>query len=238
MTAPCKASTLLAFDRVWRSYGSGHTSVDALADVSFEIVQGAFVAVTGPSGSGKSTAMNILGGLDVPTRGAYRFMGTGVSAFDKAGRAELRNRHIGFVFQGYNLLPRTTALENIELPLVYRGLSKRMRREMSRKVLDQVGLGGRGHHTPAELSGGQQQRVAIARALVSEPTVLLADEPTGNLDTERSLEIMALLTALNRERELTTVMVTHEAGIAAFADRRIGFRDGRIAFDNDTAPGI
>lgn len=233
MNAPGKTAPLLVFENVWRSYGGGDTQVHALSGVSFGIERGTFTAVTGPSGSGKSTAMNILGALDVPSRGSYRFMGSDAGRLDNASRAELRNRHIGFVFQGYNLLPRTTALENVELPLIYRGLPAPGRRAMAEKALEQVGLEGRRHHTPAALSGGQQQRVAIARALVSEPTLLLADEPTGNLDTERSHEIMALLTALNRERGLTIVMVTHEADIAAFASRQISFRDGRIAFDSD-----
>lgn len=190
MNAPGKTAPLLAFENVWRSYGGGDTQVHALSGVSFGIERGTFTAVTGPSGSGKSTAMNILGALDVPSRGSYRFMGSDAGRLDKASRAELRNRHIGFVFQGYNLLPRTTALENVELPLIYRGLPAHGRRAMAEKALEQVGLEGRRHHTPATLSGGQQQRVAIARALVSEPTLLLADEPTGNLDTERSHEIM------------------------------------------------
>ncbi len=234
MDAESARTPLIAFEAVWRSYGAGDTQVHALAGASFDIARGSFVAVTGPSGSGKSTAMNILGALDVPTGGAYHFMGEDAGTFDKARRADLRNRHIGFVFQGYNLLPRTTALENIELPLIYRGLPGRTRQELAEEALLQVGLEGRGHHTPNELSGGQQQRVAIARALVSEPTLLLADEPTGNLDTERSHEIMELLTALNREHGLTIVMVTHEPDIAAFAGRQIGFRDGRIAFDSAT----
>lgn len=232
MDAQSALTPLIAFEAVWRSYGVGDTQVHALAGASFDIASGSFVAVTGPSGSGKSTAMNILGSLDVPTAGVYRFMGEDAGGFDKVRRAELRNRHIGFVFQGYNLLPRTTALENIELPLIYRGLPRRIRQELAGEALVQVGLEGRGHHTPTELSGGQQQRVAIARALVSEPTLLLADEPTGNLDTERSHEIMELLTGLNRRHGLTIVMVTHEPDIAAFAGRQIGFRDGRIAFDS------
>ncbi|WP_292896328.1 ABC transporter ATP-binding protein [Nitratireductor sp.] len=233
MNAPVRSTPLLVFSRVWRSYGEGDTQIHALSDVSFEIEQGAFVAVTGPSGSGKSTAMNILGSLDIPSRGAYCFMGNDAGRMDRVARAELRNRHIGFVFQGYNLLPRTKALENVELPLVYRGLSAHRRRALAGKALAQVGLEGREHHRPGALSGGQQQRVAIARALVSEPTLLVADEPTGNLDTERSHEIMALLTELNRQQGLTIVMVTHEADMAAFAGRQIGFRDGKIAFDTD-----
>ncbi|MCC5779414.1 ABC transporter ATP-binding protein [Nitratireductor sp. B36] len=232
MNAPPGSSPLLAFSKVWRSYGEGDMQIHALSDVSFQIEKGSFVAVTGPSGSGKSTAMNILGSLDTPSRGDYYFNGTEAGRLDKGTRADLRNRHIGFVFQGYNLLPRTTALDNVELPLVYRGLSAPRRRTLARRALAQVGLEGREHHTPSALSGGQQQRVAIARALVSEPTLLVADEPTGNLDTERSHEIMTLLTDLNRQQGLTIVMVTHEADIAAFAGRQIGFRDGRIAYDS------
>ncbi|WP_367718627.1 ABC transporter ATP-binding protein [Nitratireductor sp. GISD-1A_MAKvit] len=230
------ATPLLAFEHVWRCFGEGETIIHALADVSFTIPHGAFVAVTGPSGSGKSTAMNILGSLDTPSRGRYYIMGKDAGRLTAAGRAELRNRHIGFVFQGYNLLPRTTALENVELPLIYRGVPARTRQELAMQALQQVGLQSRAHHTPAALSGGQQQRVAIARALVTEPAVLLADEPTGNLDTERSHEIMAILTRLNRERGLTIVMVTHEADIAAFAGRQIVFRDGRIAEDRNQVP--
>jgi putative ABC transport system ATP-binding protein len=199
--------------------------------VSLTIDRGEFVAIMGPSGSGKSTAMNIVGCLDTPSRGTYRFAGVDVTELARDQRALLRRNFLGFVFQGYNLLARTTAIENVELPLIYRGMRKRERRERAAKALNLVGLDGREHHTPAELSGGQQQRVAIARAIVADPLVLLADEPTGNLDTKRSHEIMELLTALNEERGLTVIMVTHEPDMAAYAHRNIRFVDGLIDTD-------
>jgi putative ABC transport system ATP-binding protein len=222
---------LLTFEKVWKSYGSGEARVDALAGVDLSIRRGEFVAIMGPSGSGKSTAMNIIGCLDTPTDGRYGFLGVDAGALDRGRRAILRNRYIGFVFQGYNLLPRTTAAENVELPLIYRGEAARTRRELAMEALAMVGLQGREHHTPAELSGGQQQRVAIARAIVTRPTLLVADEPTGNLDTARTHEIMDLLTRLNGENGLTVVMVTHEPEVAQYADRTIGFLDGNIAYD-------
>ncbi|MEO3385557.1 ABC transporter ATP-binding protein [Mesorhizobium sp. CAU 1741] len=224
---------LLSFDGVWKTYGAGETRVNALAGVDLAIARGEFVAIMGPSGSGKSTSMNIIGCLDTPTRGTYNFLGVDAGGLDRGRRALLRNHYIGFVFQGYNLLPRTTAAENVELPLVYRGVPARDRRELAMQALAQVGLQGRESHTPSELSGGQQQRVAIARAIVTSPTLLVADEPTGNLDTARSHEIMDLLTRLNVEEGLTVVMVTHEPDIAAYADRTIAFLDGRI--ESDTA---
>jgi len=227
MTAP-----LLSFSDVWKTYGHGEATVNALAGVDLEIERGDFVAIMGPSGSGKSTAMNIIGCLDTPTRGLYAFEGIDAGRLDRGRRAILRNLYIGFVFQGYNLLARTTAAENVELPLVYRGVAARERRARALAALDRVGLTGRENHTPAELSGGQQQRVAIARAIVSEPTLLLADEPTGNLDTARSHEIMELLIQLNREKNLTVVMVTHEADIAAYAERQLKFLDGKVASDS------
>jgi putative ABC transport system ATP-binding protein len=227
MTAP-----LLSFSDIWKTYGRGEATVNALAGVDLEIERGDFVAIMGPSGSGKSTAMNIIGCLDTPTRGIYAFEGIDAGRLDRRRRAMLRNLYIGFVFQGYNLLARTTAAENVELPLVYRGVPSRERRVRSLAALDRVGLTGRENHTPAELSGGQQQRVAIARAIVSEPTLLLADEPTGNLDTARSHEIMELLMELNRENNLTVVMVTHEADIAAYAERSLKFVDGKVASDS------
>ncbi len=227
MTAP-----LLSFSDVWKTYGHGEATVNALAGVDLEIERGDFVAIMGPSGSGKSTAMNIIGCLDTPTRGLYAFEGIDAGRLDRGRRAILRNLYIGFVFQGYNLLARTTAAENVELPLVYRGVAARERRARALAALDRVGLTGRENHTPAELSGGQQQRVAIARAIVSEPTLLLADEPTGNLDTARSHEIMELLIELNREKNLTVVMVTHEADIAAYAERQLKFLDGKVASDS------
>ncbi|MDN2581389.1 ABC transporter ATP-binding protein [Aquibium sp. ELW1220] len=226
MTAP-----LLSFSDVWKTYGHGEATVNALAGVDLEIERGEFVAIMGPSGSGKSTAMNVIGCLDTPTRGVYGFEGIDAGRLDRRRRAMLRNLYIGFVFQGYNLLARTTAAENVELPLIYRGVPSRERRTRALAALERVGLTGRANHTPAELSGGQQQRVAIARAIVSEPTLLLADEPTGNLDTARSHEIMELLIELNRENGLTVVMVTHEADIAAYAERQLKFVDGRVASD-------
>jgi putative ABC transport system ATP-binding protein len=219
---------------VTKTYGTGSAAVEALCGVDLAIGAGEFVAVMGPSGSGKSTCMNIIGCLDVPTSGTYLFEGTDVGRLTRAQRALLRRHYLGFVFQGYNLLGRTSALENVELPLVYRGLPPRERRARARRALATVGLEAWGHHTPGELSGGQQQRVAIARAVVTEPTVILADEPTGNLDTARSREIMALLVALNRERGLTIVMVTHEAEMAAYARRIVHFVDGRV--ESDAAP--
>jgi putative ABC transport system ATP-binding protein len=222
---------LLAFREVWKTYGQGEAQVHALAGVDLDIARGEFVAIMGPSGSGKSTAMNIIGCLDTPTSGRYAFLGVDAGRLDRSRRAVLRNRYIGFVFQGYNLLARTTAAENVELPLIYRGVPARQRRELAMEALAQVGLQGRERHTPAELSGGQQQRVAIARAIVTRPTLLVADEPTGNLDTERSHEIMQLLVGLNRDHDLTVVMVTHESDIAAYAERTIGFLDGNIAYD-------
>jgi len=232
MNAAMDNAPLLEFRNVWKTYGTGETSVHALAGVDLQIARGEFVAIMGPSGSGKSTSMNIIGCLDTPTGGVYSFLGVDAGALDRGRRAVLRNRYIGFVFQGYNLLPRTTAAENVELPLVYRGVPARERRDMAMDALAQVGLQGRESHTPAELSGGQQQRVAIARAIVTTPTLLVADEPTGNLDTARSHEIMDLLTRLNVENGLTVVMVTHEADIAAYADRTIRFLDGNIASDS------
>ncbi|MBM2712167.1 ABC transporter ATP-binding protein [Mesorhizobium caraganae] len=226
------AAALIGFDTVWKSYGQGEAKVHALAGVDLTIKRGEFVAIMGPSGSGKSTAMNIIGCLDTPTAGTYSFMGIDAGRLDRNRRALLRNLYIGFVFQGYNLLPRTTAAENVELPLIYRGAPARERRELAMQALAEVGLVGREHHTPAELSGGQQQRVAIARAIVTTPTLLVADEPTGNLDTARTHEIMELLTRLNRELGLTIAMVTHEADVAEYAERTIRFLDGHVASDS------
>jgi len=224
-------SPLIEFERVERIYGRGQAEVRALDGVDFQVQRGEFVAVMGPSGSGKSTAMNILGCLDVPTAGAYRFGGVDVGALTRQQRALLRRHYLGFVFQGFNLLNRTSALENVELPLVYRGTPASERRRMARQALAAVGLTGWERHTPAELSGGQMQRVAIARAIVTEPSVLFADEPTGNLDTARSVEIMDLLVRFNRERGLTVLMVTHEPDMAAYAARAIHFRDGHVERD-------
>ena len=226
-----RPDTLITFEKVWKTYGRGEASVHALAGVDLSIRKGEFVAIMGPSGSGKSTAMNIIGCLDTPTSGRYGFLDVDAGKLDRGSRATLRNLYVGFVFQGYNLLPRTTAAENVELPLIYRGVPGAERRELAMRALAEVGLTGRESHTPAELSGGQQQRVAIARAIVTKPTLLVADEPTGNLDTARSHEIMALLTKLNDDHGLTIVMVTHEADIAAYAQRTIGFLDGHVASD-------
>ena len=218
---------LIELEGITKSFGEGAAAFQALKGVDLTIQRGDFVAVMGPSGSGKSTTMNILGCLDVPTGGVFRFRGVEVQALSRDQRSLLRRRYLGFVFQGFNLLSRTTALENVELPLLYRGEKKRERREAAERALDQVGLLPWADHTPAELSGGQQQRVAIARALVTQPDVLLADEPTGNLDTERSIEIMELLTRLNREG-ITILMVTHEAEMAEFANTIVHFRDGLV----------
>jgi putative ABC transport system ATP-binding protein len=203
----------------------------ALKGIDLDINAGEFIAIMGPSGSGKSTAMNILGCLDTPSGGEYLFQGAHVEALSRDQRARLRRRYLGFVFQGFNLLARTSAQENVELPLLYRGETAQVRRASAAVALQSVGLGGWEGHTPGELSGGQQQRVAIARAIVTEPAVLLADEPTGNLDTQRSQEIMELLRALNVDHGITVLMVTHEPDMAAYARRLVHFVDGRIASD-------
>ncbi|MFZ5547987.1 MAG: ABC transporter ATP-binding protein [Pseudomonadota bacterium] len=222
---------LIQLRGVTKTYGQGAIAFQALKGVDLDVQAGEFVAIMGPSGSGKSTAMNLLGCLDTPTSGSYRFDGIAVEQLDRDARARLRRRHLGFVFQGFNLLSRTTALENVELPLLYRGEPAAQRHAAARAALAQVGLTGWESHTPAELSGGQQQRVAIARAIVTQPTVLLADEPTGNLDSARSEEIMELLRSLNREHGITVLMVTHEPDMAAFARRIVHFRDGRVERD-------
>ncbi len=224
-------TALLAFEKVTKTYGEGGGMVRALQSVDLDISRGEFVAIMGPSGSGKSTTMNILGCLDSPTQGRFLFNNVDVTKLSRDGRALLRRNFLGFVFQGYNLLSRTTAIENVELPLIYRGTAKRERRERAVEALHLVGLKGRESHTPSELSGGQQQRVAIARAIVNDPLVLLADEPTGNLDTARSHEIMELLSGLNQTRGLTVIMVTHEPDMALFANRTVRFVDGRIESD-------
>jgi len=222
---------LIALHGITKRYGTGATELMALKGIDLEIRAGEFVAIMGPSGSGKSTAMNILGCLDTPTAGEYLFKGAHVEALSRDQRARLRRRYLGFVFQGFNLLARTSAQENVELPLLYRGDSASARRSAASKALASVGLGGWEHHTPAELSGGQQQRVAIARAIVTAPAVVLADEPTGNLDTQRSHEIMALLVALNKDHGITVLMVTHEPDMASYARRMVHFLDGGIARD-------
>ena len=222
------ADPIISLRGVTKRFGTGPAAFQALKGVDLDIMAGDFVAVMGPSGSGKSTTMNILGCLDVPTGGAFLFKGHHVEALDRDQRALLRRRYLGFVFQGFNLLARTSALENVELPLLYRGEEKKSRRALAMAALDKVGLKDWWDHTPAELSGGQQQRVAIARAIVTHPDVLLADEPTGNLDSERSVEIMELLTDLNRNSGITVLMVTHEPDMAAFARTVVHFRDGLV----------
>jgi putative ABC transport system ATP-binding protein len=222
---------LIEFKVVTKFYGEGYASMQALRGIDIFIDKGEFVAIMGPSGSGKSTCMNIIGCLDTPTSGTYTFKGIEVGQLARNQRALLRRYYIGFVFQGYNLLNRTSALENVELPLIYRGVPAIERRERALNAMDTVGLRGWESHTPGELSGGQQQRVAIARAIVTEPAVLLADEPTGNLDTARSREIMELLTSLNRNYGITIIMITHEPDMATNATRIIHFLDGLIASD-------
>ncbi len=217
-----------------RIYGSGEVMVRALDGINMTVHAGEFIAIMGPSGSGKSTAMNVIGCLDTPSDGHYLFNGVEVAELDGDQRALLRRHYLGFVFQGYNLLSRTSALHNVELPLIYKGLPRGQRRAMATEALNKVGLGNRLHHDPSQLSGGQQQRVAIARALAGNPQVVLADEPTGNLDTKRSVEIMELLRDLNRREGLTIIMVTHEDDMAQFADRLIWMVDGRIERDGPT----
>jgi putative ABC transport system ATP-binding protein len=231
VSEPLIQQPLIQLIDIKKKYGSGSTEFLALKGIDLSISSGEFVAIMGPSGSGKSTAMNILGCLDSPNSGQYLFKGAHVESLSRDQRARLRRRFLGFVFQGFNLLARTSAQENVELPLLYRGDSAEKRKVAASKALASVGLAGWEHHTPAELSGGQQQRVAIARAIVTEPAVLLADEPTGNLDTQRSHEIMALLVALNRDHGITVLMVTHELDMAAYAHRMVTFVDGKIAKD-------
>jgi putative ABC transport system ATP-binding protein len=232
---PIDKAPLISFRAVSKIYGKGDAAVAALNGVDLDIRRGEFVAVMGPSGSGKSTAMNIIGCLDTPTDGVYRFMGADIGGLSRDQQALLRRHFLGFVFQGFNLLPRTSAAENVELPLIYRGVAAGERRRLALAALETVGLADRAGHDPNELSGGQQQRVAIARAIVTRPKVLLADEPTGNLDTATSEDVMNLLAALNRDEGITIVMVTHEPDMAQFADRAIRFIDGRIASDTATA---
>lgn len=226
MTTP-----LIQLQDVSKAYGTGATRLLALKAITLQIDAGEFVAIMGPSGSGKSTAMNIIGCLDTPSSGQYLFKGNHVETLSRDQRARLRRQFLGFVFQGFNLLSRTSALENVELPLLYRGDRAAERRQAAYKALGSVGLGGWEAHTPSELSGGQQQRVAIARAIVTAPALVLADEPTGNLDTQRSHEIMGLLLTLNRDHGITIVMVTHEPDMAAYAHRMVHFVDGSISKD-------
>jgi len=222
---------LIGVEEVWKIYELGDVSVTALADVSLEIGRGEFTAIMGASGSGKSTFMNLIGCLDRPTRGRYRLDGVDVSTLTSDQRAEIRNRKIGFVFQSFNLISRTSALENVELPLFYSDLPLAEQRSRAREALEAVGLADREHHLPNQLSGGQQQRVAIARALVNRPPLLLADEPTGNLDSKTSVEILNVFQQLNRTHEITVVLVTHEPDIAEYAERVVTFRDGRVVSD-------
>jgi len=227
---------LIELRHVDKIYGAGETAVHAMRDVNLTIEAGDYVAIMGPSGSGKSTCMNILGCLDTPTSGTHLFRGVDVGALTPDQQALLRRHALGFVFQGFQLLGRTSALENVELPLVYQRVPAHERRERALRALADVGLRGREHHTPAELSGGQQQRVAIARALVTQPSLLLADEPTGNLDSAKKFEILELLSRFNRERGLTVVMVTHEPDLGEHAARTILFRDGRVERDERLRP--
>ena len=223
-------ANLIQFQKVVKIYGQGQTAMAALDSIDLTVKQGEFVAMMGPSGSGKSTCLNILGCIDTPTRGSYIFEDVVVEELSRDQRAMLRRSFIGFIFQGFNLLNRTSALENVELPLIYRRIPLKQRQTMAMEALTTVGLEKWSHHTPGELSGGQQQRVAIARAIVGHPRILLADEPTGNLDSQRSMEIMEMLQEFNKEG-ITIVMVTHEADMAAYASRQIHFQDGCIVAD-------
>jgi putative ABC transport system ATP-binding protein len=225
--------SLIEVQELEKVYRLGEMEVQALRGISLSVDPGEFVAIMGASGSGKSTFMNILGFLDKPTRGQYLLEGINGEHLSRDEQAEIRNRKIGFVFQGFNLLARTSALENVELPLIYARVSGTKRREMARRALSEVGLEGRGHHHSSQLSGGEQQRVAIARALVNQPSILLADEPTGNLDSKTSIEIMEIFQHLNRDLGITIIMITHEPDIASFAKRNIHFRDGRIVEDRE-----
>jgi len=231
MSSANPPAPLIELSAITKTYGQGQAAFQALRGIDLSIDEREFVAIMGPSGSGKSTAMNILGCLDIPSSGAYRFRGVHVEQLSRNQRALLRRHYLGFVFQGFNLLARTSAQENVELPLLYRGESATARHAAARAALASVGLKGWEHHTQAELSGGQQQRVAVARAIVTQPTLLLADEPTGNLDSKTSHEIMALLTALNRDQGITILMVTHEAEMAQYAQRIVRFVDGLVDSD-------
>lgn len=229
---PRNETPLVELRGIGKRYGSGETAFNALQDVNLKIYDGEFVAIMGPSGSGKSTCMNLIGALDTPTCGQYLFNGYHVEHFSRDQRALLRRKYLGFVFQGFNLLARTSAVENVELPLLYRGEPAKVRHERAMEALEKVGLTPWKDHTPAELSGGQQQRVAIARAIVTRPKLLLADEPTGSLDSHRSVEIMELLQQLNEEEKITVALVTHEPDMAEYAKRKVHFRDGRLTSDS------
>jgi putative ABC transport system ATP-binding protein len=232
--AMAPAMPIIELAGLTKVFGKGDALVRALRGVDLRIHRGEFVALMGPSGSGKSTFMNIVGCLDEPSSGTFRFEGIDIGKLNKDQLALLRRHYLGFVFQGFNLLGRTSALENVELPLLYRGVSLKERRARGLKALEDVGLKGREGHTPAELSGGQQQRVAFARAIVTDPIVLLADEPTGNLDTRTSVEIMELMVALNKGRGITIIMVTHEPEMAEYAHRLVSFVDGVVRSDRST----
>ncbi len=234
---PAGAPALIELRGITKTFGTGQAAFQALRGIDLVVEAGEFVAVMGPSGSGKSTAMNIIGCLDTPTTGEYLFRGIHVERLERNQRALLRRHCLGFIFQGFNLLARTSALENVELPLLYRGVGVPARRAAARAALARVGLAGWETHTPAELSGGQQQRVAIARAFVTQPIVLLADEPTGNLDSKRGHEIMALLGALNRDQGITIIMVTHELDMVKYAGRVVQFVDGMVARDERPEAG-
>src|SRR5881396_886092 len=229
--SPPDRDAVIRLERIHKVYLMGDFEVHALRGISLIIRRGEFVAIMGPSGSGKSTMMNIIGCLDHPTKGHYFLDGVDVSTVDKSGLADIRNKSVGFVFQSFNLVPRTSALDNVELPLIYAGVSSRERLRRARESLAVVGLADRERNMPSQLSGGQQQRVALARALVNNPSIILADEPTGALDTRTSIEVMEIFQRLNRERNLTLIIVTHEPDIAQYADRIIQFRDGRVRRD-------
>lgn len=231
MTAKPEPAPLIELRGLTKAYGSGDAAFEALRGIDLQIAAGDFVAIMGPSGSGKSTLINILGCLDTPTSGSYRYQGIAVEKLDPNQRSLLRRHAMGFIFQGFNLLARTSALENVELPLLYRGLSRSTRRAAATETLASVGLPTKLRNTPTELSGGQQQRVAIAQAIVTRPSTLFADEPTGNLDTRTTDEIMTLLTRLNQEQGITIVMVTHEDSVAAYAQRCVRVKDGLIECD-------
>lgn len=226
-----ETSPLIFFKGITKVYGSEEAKTYALRGIDLKIFEGEFVAIMGSSGSGKSTAMNIIGCLDEPTEGEYQFQGVNIKTLSLNQKALLRRNYMGFIFQGFNLLGKTSALENVELPLIYRGSNSKSRKEESLAALDKVGLKEVSHHNPSQLSGGQQQRVAIARALVTNPLIMLADEPTGNLDSENSKEVMQLLQNLNKEQNITIIMVTHENEMASYADRTIVFKDGLIISD-------